>query len=179
MRCLTFKTSTKIFDYWNKVCARNVCYGHKPNRHCEPLLGVTELHQMFLDLATLVGAQGELLDQIEYSVNEAKDYAGNRTTFSWCQTRYLVRAVCSEKGEKELVSARQGQRRAKKVHFFVLTLINNAALYAGFYFSENVLYQRLCRFSCNYCYFVCRYQPSTLKHQTFSPNASVEVLFLS
>lgn len=55
---------------------------------------VTELHQMFLDLATLVGAQGELLDQIEYSVNSAKDY--------------------TEKGEKELVSAREGQRRAKK-----------------------------------------------------------------
>jgi t-SNARE complex subunit (syntaxin) len=38
---------------------------------------VTEMHQMFVDIATLVGAQGDLLDQIQFSVDSAKDYAGN------------------------------------------------------------------------------------------------------
>ena len=40
--------------------------------------GVAELHQMFVELATLVEAQGELLDQIEYSVNSAAEYASRR-----------------------------------------------------------------------------------------------------
>jgi t-SNARE complex subunit (syntaxin) len=35
---------------------------------------VQELHQMFLDFATLVEKQGELLDQIETQVKEASDY---------------------------------------------------------------------------------------------------------
>eukprot|EP01071_Lankesteria_metandrocarpae_P001362 Lankesteria_metandrocarpae@DN1495_c0_g1_i1.p1 len=55
---------------------------------------VSELHQLFVDLATLVDAQGELLDQIEYSVNSAKDY--------------------TEKAEKELVTARRHQKSAQK-----------------------------------------------------------------
>lgn len=55
---------------------------------------VVELHQMFVDLATLVDAQGDLLDQIEFSVNNAKDY--------------------TERAEKELINTRKNQRRAKK-----------------------------------------------------------------
>jgi len=55
---------------------------------------VAELHQMFVELATLVEAQGELLDQIEYSVNSAAEYA--------------------KKGEQELVQARKFQERARR-----------------------------------------------------------------
>eukprot|EP01070_Trichotokara_eunicae_P002836 Trichotokara_eunicae@DN2956_c0_g1_i1.p1 len=55
---------------------------------------VAELHQMFVDLATLVDAQGELLDQIEFSVNSAKDY--------------------TEKAEKDLVTARKYQKTANR-----------------------------------------------------------------
>lgn len=35
---------------------------------------VAELHQMFLDFALLTEQQGELLDQIEFNVNQAADY---------------------------------------------------------------------------------------------------------
>eukprot|EP00923_Selenidium_pygospionis_P002362 GHVN01003644.1.p1 GENE.GHVN01003644.1~~GHVN01003644.1.p1 ORF type:complete len:331 (-),score=68.90 GHVN01003644.1:2371-3363(-) len=55
---------------------------------------VAELHQMFVELATLVDAQGEMLNQIEHSVKSAKDY--------------------TEKGEVELVAARKHQETAKK-----------------------------------------------------------------
>eukprot|EP00922_Rhytidocystis_sp_ex-Travisia-forbesii_P033499 GHVS01049763.1.p1 GENE.GHVS01049763.1~~GHVS01049763.1.p1 ORF type:complete len:311 (+),score=44.41 GHVS01049763.1:104-1036(+) len=55
---------------------------------------VTELHQMFVEIATLVEHQGELLDQIEFSVSQAKDY--------------------TEKAEAELVVARKHQETAKK-----------------------------------------------------------------
>eukprot|EP00922_Rhytidocystis_sp_ex-Travisia-forbesii_P006269 GHVS01009087.1.p1 GENE.GHVS01009087.1~~GHVS01009087.1.p1 ORF type:complete len:316 (+),score=55.16 GHVS01009087.1:76-1023(+) len=55
---------------------------------------VTELHQMFVEIATLVEHQGELLDQIEFSVTQAKDY--------------------TEKAEAELVVARKHQESAKK-----------------------------------------------------------------
>eukprot|EP00923_Selenidium_pygospionis_P027517 GHVN01049589.1.p1 GENE.GHVN01049589.1~~GHVN01049589.1.p1 ORF type:complete len:148 (-),score=27.53 GHVN01049589.1:153-596(-) len=55
---------------------------------------VAELHQMFVELATLVDGQGEMLSQIEYSVKSAKDY--------------------TEKAEVELVAARKHQEAAKK-----------------------------------------------------------------
>eukprot|EP00921_Rhytidocystis_pertsovi_P003570 GHVQ01006194.1.p1 GENE.GHVQ01006194.1~~GHVQ01006194.1.p1 ORF type:complete len:397 (-),score=86.68 GHVQ01006194.1:390-1412(-) len=55
---------------------------------------VSELHQMFLEIATLVEHQGELLDQIEFSVTQAKEY--------------------TEKAETELVTARKYQETAKK-----------------------------------------------------------------
>jgi t-SNARE complex subunit (syntaxin) len=35
---------------------------------------VAELHQMFLDSASLTEQQGELLDQIEFQVKQAGDY---------------------------------------------------------------------------------------------------------
>eukprot|EP00917_Polyrhabdina_sp_WS-2016_P025503 GHVP01054907.1.p1 GENE.GHVP01054907.1~~GHVP01054907.1.p1 ORF type:complete len:324 (+),score=52.48 GHVP01054907.1:615-1586(+) len=67
---------------------------------------VQELHQMFVDLSTLVDAQGELLDQIEYSVTSAVDY--------------------TEKAEQELVVAQKYQKTAKKramwVSFCVIIL---------------------------------------------------------
>jgi len=47
------------------------------NRHKDILRleqSIKELHQMFLDMALLVDAQGELIDQIEYNVNQAAAY---------------------------------------------------------------------------------------------------------
>ncbi|EPT32281.1 syntaxin protein [Toxoplasma gondii ME49] len=55
---------------------------------------VAELHQMFVELAFLVDQQGELLDQIQYNVTNAKDYTAQ--------------------AEKELLQARKNQQSAKK-----------------------------------------------------------------
>eukprot|EP00918_Siedleckia_nematoides_P102177 GHVU01223267.1.p1 GENE.GHVU01223267.1~~GHVU01223267.1.p1 ORF type:complete len:316 (+),score=81.81 GHVU01223267.1:34-948(+) len=55
---------------------------------------VAELNQMFVELAAVVEAQGDLLDQIEFSVNSAKEY--------------------TEKAEKDLVEARKFQEQARK-----------------------------------------------------------------
>ncbi|PHJ21950.1 syntaxin protein [Cystoisospora suis] len=55
---------------------------------------VAELHQMFMELAFLVEQQGELLDQIQYNVIQAKDYTAQ--------------------AEKELLQARKNQKSAKK-----------------------------------------------------------------
>lgn len=64
---------------------------------------VAELHQMFVDLAALVDAQGELLDQIEHSVQNAKDY--------------------TDKAEKDLVKARKYQLAANKRMCWIMTAI--------------------------------------------------------
>merc|ERR1719482_1277899 len=37
---------------------------------------IAELHQLFLDMSVLVEAQGELLDQIEYTVGQSVNYTG-------------------------------------------------------------------------------------------------------
>ena len=37
---------------------------------------VQELHQLFVDMAVLVESQGELLDQIEYTVAQSVNYTG-------------------------------------------------------------------------------------------------------
>lgn len=69
---------------------------------------VTEMHQMFVDIATLVGAQGDLLDQIQFSVDSAKDYA--------------------EKGQKEIVAVRETQIRVKRRTFCISVCITGAAM---------------------------------------------------
>jgi len=55
---------------------------------------IDELHQMFLDMATLVQAQGELIDQIEANCDKAEEY--------------IVRAV------DELRKANKLQRKSRK-----------------------------------------------------------------
>jgi syntaxin 1B/2/3 len=55
---------------------------------------VQELHELFVDMATLVEAQGELLTQIEHHVVTAVEYA--------------------ETGVKELVKAKKLQQAARK-----------------------------------------------------------------
>jgi t-SNARE complex subunit (syntaxin) len=46
--------------------------------------GVEEVYQLFLDLGTLIQAQGEMLDSILTNMNEAKDYVkqGNKNLHS-------------------------------------------------------------------------------------------------
>jgi len=47
------------------------------NRHRDILRleqSIKELHQLFLDMAILVETQGELIDQIEYNVNQSVEY---------------------------------------------------------------------------------------------------------
>ncbi|PFH31900.1 syntaxin protein [Besnoitia besnoiti] len=55
---------------------------------------VAELHQMFVELAFLVEQQGELLDQIQYNVTQAKDYTAQ--------------------AEQDLLQARKNQKSAKQ-----------------------------------------------------------------
>jgi len=55
---------------------------------------IRELHQLFVDMATMVDSQGELLDVIEHNVAEGLDYV--------------------KKGTGELVKAREYQRSANK-----------------------------------------------------------------
>ncbi|KAH0473588.1 MAG: hypothetical protein KVP17_002095 [Porospora cf. gigantea B] len=64
---------------------------------------VAELHQMFVDLAALVDAQGELLDQIQHSVQGAKDY--------------------TDKAERDLVKARRYQLSSNKRTCWCLTAL--------------------------------------------------------
>eukprot|EP00004_Rigifila_ramosa_P006631 TRINITY_DN174_c0_g1_i2.p1 TRINITY_DN174_c0_g1~~TRINITY_DN174_c0_g1_i2.p1 ORF type:complete len:284 (+),score=88.69 TRINITY_DN174_c0_g1_i2:2-853(+) len=55
---------------------------------------IAELHQLFVDMSVLVEAQGELIDQIEHSVNQAVDYV--------------------DKGVKELKEANVYQKKSRK-----------------------------------------------------------------
>ncbi|KAH7650084.1 syntaxin [Cryptosporidium bovis] len=64
---------------------------------------VEELQQLFIELASLINVQGEMLDHIEFSVSSAKDY--------------------TEKADIELISARKYQRKAQqKMVWIVLCL---------------------------------------------------------
>ena len=56
---------------------------------------IVELHQLFVDMSVLVETQGEMLDQIEYSVQQAHAYV--------------------EKGVKQLEKAKQSQKDSRKV----------------------------------------------------------------
>lgn len=64
---------------------------------------VEELQQLFIELASLINLQGEMLDHIEFSVSSAKDY--------------------TEKADIELISARKYQKKAqKKIAWIILCL---------------------------------------------------------
>ena len=54
---------------------------------------------MFVDLALLVNQQGEMLDNIEISLNDSKNYV--------------------ETGEQELIKAQQLHKAARKVNNFL------------------------------------------------------------
>ncbi|KAF7458388.1 syntaxin protein [Cryptosporidium felis] len=64
---------------------------------------VEELQQLFIELASLINVQGEMLDQIEFSVSTAKDY--------------------TERADLELISARKYQKKAQKKMFWIVVCI--------------------------------------------------------
>ncbi|CDJ44328.1 hypothetical protein ETH_00034140, partial [Eimeria tenella] len=64
---------------------------------------VAELHQMFVELSFLVEAQGEMVEQIQYSVQQAKEYTA--------------------KAEKELLQARRNQKSAKARMFWITVIL--------------------------------------------------------
>jgi len=68
------------------------------NRHREILRleqSIKELHQLFVDMAVLVEAQGELIDQIEYNVSQSVAY--------------------TKRANEELRSANKSQKKSRKV----------------------------------------------------------------
>ena len=60
---------------------------------------MTVVYQMFVDLALLVNQQGEMLDNIEISLNDSKNYV--------------------ETGEQELIKAKELHKAARKVTFIL------------------------------------------------------------
>ncbi|KAL8447537.1 hypothetical protein Emed_004325 [Eimeria media] len=67
---------------------------------------VAELHQMFVELSFLVEAQGEMVEHIQYSVSQAKEYTG-----------------FAAKAEKELLQARRNQKSAKARMFWITVIL--------------------------------------------------------
>ena len=64
-------------------------------RHKEMLkleASIQELHQLFLDMSVLVESQGELLDQIEYTVAQSVNYTGKAVEELRSATRYQKKA---------------------------------------------------------------------------------------
>jgi syntaxin 1B/2/3 len=53
---------------------------------------IAELHQLFLDMSVLVETQGELLDQIEYTVAQSVDYTGRAVEELRSAAKYQKRA---------------------------------------------------------------------------------------
>jgi len=66
-------------------------------------VSIQELHQLFLDMSVLVEAQGELLDQIEYTVSQSVNYTG--------------------KAVEELRTANKYQKRVRKKMCCVICII--------------------------------------------------------
>jgi len=64
---------------------------------------IQELHQLFLDMAILVEAQGELIDQIEYNVSQSVAY--------------------TKEGVKELRKANRMQKKSRKKMYCIVILI--------------------------------------------------------
>lgn len=59
---------------------------------------------MFVDMAMLVHQQGEMLDNIELNINDAKNYV--------------------EKGEKQLQKAKSSHQAARKAYIYILIFKN-------------------------------------------------------
>jgi len=73
---------------------------------------INELHQLFLDMAVMVEAQGELLDQIEYTVGKAVGY--------------------TDKGVNELRKARKYQKASRKKMCCLIVLFLGIAIAIAF-----------------------------------------------
>lgn len=69
---------------------------------------IVELHQLFVDMSVLVETQGEMLDQIEYSVQQAHAFV--------------------EKGVKSLEQAKQSQKDSRKASLWPQSQVSFSGL---------------------------------------------------
>ena len=81
---------------------------------------MTVVYQMFVDLALLVNQQGEMLDNIEISLNDSKNYV--------------------ETGEQELIKAKELHKAARKVNF-IFKKMKIDGYWEILIILENVLYR--------------------------------------
>ncbi|TMW40337.1 hypothetical protein DOY81_014583, partial [Sarcophaga bullata] len=66
---------------------------------------IKELHDMFMDMAVLVEAQGEMVDRVEYHVEQAKDYVQTATR------------------DTKMASIYQSKARRKKIMILICLLV--------------------------------------------------------
>ena len=81
------------------------------NRHAEIIKlekGISEIHEMFMDLSYLVSEQGEVLDRIEDHVNNA--------------------AAEVESGRQQLQSAERYQKRSRRLKFILAAILAGVAI---------------------------------------------------
>ncbi|XP_055602626.1 syntaxin-1A isoform X3 [Uranotaenia lowii] len=77
---------------------------------------IRELHDMFMDMAMLVESQGELVDRIEYHVEQSRNYV--------------------EQGQQELVQASKYMSKARKKKIMILICLTVLGLIAASYVSS-------------------------------------------
>jgi len=81
------------------------------NRHAEMIKlekGITEIHEMYLDLSNMVNMQGEAVDRIEDSVGEAQMHV--------------------EEGREQLKQAKKKQKSARRKKFILAGIIAGVSL---------------------------------------------------
>lgn len=81
---------------------------------------IQELHQLFLDMAILVEAQGELIDQIEFNVNQSVAY--------------------TKEAVKQIEKAGQEQRKSRKV----TPLFKSNSIHEYEYLNASIVENQLC-----------------------------------
>lgn len=77
---------------------------------------IRELHDMFMDMAMLVESQGELVDRIEYHVEQSRNYVAS--------------------GQQELVQANKYMSKARKKKIMILICLTVLGLIAASYVSS-------------------------------------------
>jgi len=81
------------------------------NRHAEIIKlekGITEIHEMFIDLSNMVTEQGEVIDRIETHVNNAAGHI--------------------ESGRGQLAEAEKKQKSARRMKFILAAILSGIAL---------------------------------------------------
>ena len=86
---------------------------------------IAELHQLFLDMSVLVEAQGELLDQIEFTVSQSVNYTGKvRTAQPHADSCWPHEApACATQAVEELRTANKYQKKVRKKMCCVICII--------------------------------------------------------
>uniref|UniRef100_A0A1Q3EUD4 Putative snare protein syntaxin 1 n=1 Tax=Culex tarsalis TaxID=7177 RepID=A0A1Q3EUD4_CULTA len=77
---------------------------------------IRELHDMFMDMAMLVESQGEMVDRIEYHVEQSRDYVAT--------------------GQEQLVQASKYMSKARKKKIMILLCLTVLGLIAASYVSS-------------------------------------------